>query len=542
MRLTNLIIYFSFAFLFLAALTFQAPVLLSPSHPVEIDDADYEEIEARYGITFPIPELDNCTTYSECLGYCEDPVNYAVCTEYAREKGFYEEKIPEEKLEILERAKEELGCDSFASCRAFCEQEANYESCHQFAEDNQLSGGYESDPTAERILEQAKEFLGCDSYESCSSYCQDPANYDSCSEFADQVGIRGGEENSGPGGCTTETTCNEFCSDPGNFELCNRYTTSVGGDFEGPGGCNSEESCRAYCEENWDECRYFGSEVVDPEAYCQLYPEKCERFGRDVTSDEFERYCLENPEECEAKLSYDPEIQCNKTPQCNWENNTCACYTEFVDREYDPATECVNYGCTWTGITCQCSESGGTYYSPDDYGVYCVEYPEKCQDYSDPKDSEAECTQYPDCIWSGNTCNCTPGAFDGVDPVEECTAYGCTWTGNDCQCDSSDYTPSPDSGGDYGNPATECANYGCDWTGTTCECFSSSEGDSGGDSGAGGSDPATECANYGCNWTGSTCDCPSSGGETAPESPPEVYGVSTVRDFFQELVQLIFGR
>ena len=463
MRLTKLIIYFSFTLLFLVALTFQTPILLSPSHPVEIDDIDYEEIEARYGITFPIPELDNCATFSECLNYCEDPVNYPACIEYAREKGFYEEDLPEEKLEILERAKEELGCDSFASCRAFCEQEANYDTCHDFAETNQLTGGYEGDPEAERILEKAKDFLGCDSYESCTDYCAQPENHVQCSKFADRVGIRGGEHNVGPGGCTSEDRCSQYCSDPGNYDLCSRYAGSTGGDFVGPGGCNSEESCRDYCEENYDECRYFGSEAVNPETFCKEHPEKCAQFiGRDVTPGEFERFCLENPDECIGKkIDYDPAYECNRTPQCTWADNTCQCYEEHLyPDEFDPATECANYGCNWTGITCECSESGG--YDP---------------------------------YYGGDS------SFD---------------------------------------PAAECTNYGCNWTGITCECAEMPPGDTG----TGGGDPAAECANYGCNWTGSTCECPSSSGgsEPAPEPSPEVYGLATVRDFLQGLVQFLFAR
>jgi len=383
-----------------------------------------EDIAAAYGVTFPIAELGDCQNYNDCRDFCEDPVNHSACIEFAKKKGFYDKKIPGAVEALLAAASEKLGCSTYQECANFCAQPGNFDACNDFAQTHKLTGGYEGDPTEEGILTIAQEVLGCDSYESCAVFCSDPANFSACSDFANQVGLLGGEHDTGPGGCSSEASCRDFCSDPNNYDLCSGYADSTGGSFSGPGGCDSEASCRAYCEDNHGECRYFGSEVVDPDVFCNEFPEKCAQFDGPVTPGDFEKYCLENPNECTVKANYDPELQCNNTPKCAWTGTNCECYEEFyggAEGTYDPATECTNYGCTWTGDICQCGET-------------------------------------------------FVGQPPAEDPAAQCSSYGCTWTGTTCECLSS----GGDSGGSGGSdPATECANYGCNWTGSSCECPSS---------------------------------------------------------------------
>lgn len=420
MKLKTLLLTFLTVLSLLAAFTFlKSQILLSPSHPVESTDPN--EIAKRYGIAFPIEELGGCKDYSECRAYCEDPANYDACLDFAKKKGFFkeEEYLPDES--ILKRAGEVLGCNSYDSCRSLCEKEENYDKCHQFAQSVGVAGGYRDDPRQAEILNKAKEVLGCDSYDSCKNFCENPANRDRCGQFAKSIGMYGGYEYKGPGGCTTEESCRAFCSNPSNVEICRQYSSSYGGQFEGPGGCTDEASCRAYCEKNPQACGYQG-QIRD----------------------------------------YNPEEMCKKTPSCRWEGNTCQCgFYEGVDKNYDPASECQKYGCSWTGNSCQCSQTDSQY-----------------QDRL-----KSECSKYPGCSWTGSSCQCsasgegntyTPyptGVYQG-DPATECAKQtGCSWTGSSCQCSDSSGSYSPPSSYD---PATECAKQsGCSWTGSTCQCSSS---------------------------------------------------------------------
>ena len=86
MRITRLLTFILPTLFLLAALFLTVPTLLSPSHPENIDDP--EGIADYYDITFPIPELGNCASYSECRNYCEDPVNHNSCINFAKSKGF----------------------------------------------------------------------------------------------------------------------------------------------------------------------------------------------------------------------------------------------------------------------------------------------------------------------------------------------------------------------------------------------------------------------------------------------------------------------
>lgn len=221
-------------------------------------------------LTFPITELGGCSDYSSCLSFCDDPVNHSGCIDYAKKKGFYQaDPAIAPTDDFISKAKGTLGCDSAAACAEFCSQEANFDKCDQFAKSQKMDGGYVDSPDKKEYLDKAKEVLGCDSAAACSTLCSDSANHDRCSQFADQVGLLGGNIAVGPGGCQSEESCQLFCSDPANFNSCAQFAPDKG-KFEGPGSCNSPESCRTYCEQNPEQCRSYspGSNGVYVPAVC----------------------------------------------------------------------------------------------------------------------------------------------------------------------------------------------------------------------------------------------------------------------------------
>lgn len=366
MKLHKVLIKFLSIAIFITALSV---VFLSITYAQNESD----NIAAKYGITFPISELGNCKDLSSCRVYCEDLVNKDSCIAFAKNKGFYKEDVAQtKKEETLAIAKVELGCSSYESCMAFCQDFSNFDKCGAFAKRNNLGGGHVASPEEEKLLEKAKAVLGCDSPSSCMSFCNDPSNRDKCSEFAKQVGIRGGHTNTGPGGCTSRETCQEFCSNPANYEVCSSYGKASGESFSGPGGCNSEESCREYCKTKPNEC------------------------GFEQKGDSYS-YPIHNPQET-----------CNKTPNCSWTSNRCECNyegsqegnvrtqsppTEYTapTHTYDPSTECAKYpGCSWTGSSCQCSNQesdGDTQQTTQTTTDTQTQVPDT-QNYTQPPDSE----------------------------------------------------------------------------------------------------------------------------------------------------------
>src|SRR3989344_5919718 len=238
------------------------------------------------GLNFPVEDLGGCKDLEECTNYCEDPVNQNTCTDFAKKNGFYrDDQTAYGDDEFWEDAKEELGCDSHDSCFGLCSQPANYDTCESYAKRNEMPGGYVAQPDKPEFLEIAKDVLGCDSAETCSTFCDNSVNAEKCSDFANQVGLLGGNTREGPGGCQSGETCGAYCSDPNNFEECKGFAPD--GNFSGPGGCSSESSCRSYCEQNPNECRAYApgtngvyvpivcgqNEVHGPGGACTAIPE-----------------------------------------------------------------------------------------------------------------------------------------------------------------------------------------------------------------------------------------------------------------------------
>ncbi|MEK7581405.1 MAG: hypothetical protein AAB512_03920 [Patescibacteria group bacterium] len=217
-----------------------------------------EDVTTKYGITFPISEIGSCTDYASCRNFCDDPVNLTTCNEFAKKKGFYKEDKPLTEGKFVDAAKTDLGCDSAQSCKQVCQKQENFEKCSNFAKKLQISGGYVRSPADVKVLEKAKEALGCDSAGSCANFCQQEGNHQKCADFARESGLRGGEQVRGPGGCATEGTCRAYCLDPANFNECSKFAppTQIG-KFKGPGGCDSPGSCREYCEQNPAGCRNY---------------------------------------------------------------------------------------------------------------------------------------------------------------------------------------------------------------------------------------------------------------------------------------------
>lgn len=280
-----------------------------------------EEQVKKYNVTFPVAELENCTSFSACHTYCEDATHSAACIAFAKKKGFYKEKVVDaKKQELIQAAKTELGCDSEITCRATCEQEANFDKCQTFARKNGLDKGREDQkgPADKAVLQKAKTILGCDSPTTCKAICEQETNREKCSEFAKQAGLEGGIHRAGPGGCNTETSCRSYCEkNPGEckkFAGQNDQRDDGENQNKGPGGCDSEASCRKYCTEHPNECRRpsddsgdeFSEQQDSSKIRCEKNPAECQKF----------------PESKERNPSNMPDLNISRPPPPNQFINT----------------------------------------------------------------------------------------------------------------------------------------------------------------------------------------------------------------------------
>jgi len=245
------------------------------------------------GITFPVPELGNCTNKDACRAYCDDGTHVDVCVVFAQAHGLMNKKEADRATSFSKSIRGgggPGGCTSPRDCEAFCSSLANIEVCVKFAEDHGASG---------REIEMGRKvsgFLksggtmpgGCTSKDSCMAYCSDFSHAEECAAFAKKAGITqiSGEgappekllelmkSGQTPGGCNSKETCEAYCKDGAHQNECIAFAEKAGftnhgdaeklrqGNFTGPGGCKSQEECSAYCNDqaHHDECYKFAEE------------------------------------------------------------------------------------------------------------------------------------------------------------------------------------------------------------------------------------------------------------------------------------------
>lgn len=316
--------------------------------------------ETAVNITYPITELGNCNSASECFVFCNQPQNQTSCYEFAKARGLIKEK-PKVPENIVELAKKELGCKSDLECMVFCQQPDNIDACRAFGQKYNLIPPPDSrqmgPPPA--VMENAKSELGCDSETSCMKYCDNPQNREKCFEFAkknnliheDEVkNIEKMRENKKKMleaakedlGCDSIESCAKVCSEDGNREKCHTLERK----FDKPHiPCTSESECRKYCESHPNECPGMSgrpntnasdtalSKPSDQPPGQTFNPQKGDFLGPSgcKTEDECKAFCEKHPGECpgfpkkpdqtSVNPSVMPEVSENRTSRKTNEKN-----------------------------------------------------------------------------------------------------------------------------------------------------------------------------------------------------------------------------
>lgn len=333
------------------------------------------------GLTFPIPELGGCASKGECKAYCDQPQNRQACFNFAYEKGLVGGSKAAEKLSGLKFPIAELGnCGSLSECETYCGQPDHHRTCDAYAKDHGFEppGGMAGPG-------------GCSGDEECNAYCSNPAHRDECeaswqehcAPHPDWPECQKGPPGGGPGGCTNDEECRNYCENNpddeecrrGREEWCQQNPDECKG-FEGPGGCVSENECRLYCEQNPDdeECRRGHEE------WCQQNPNECRDSSNGGPSGQSEcggmdcgQFCQQNPdsEYCRRK----DEEYCREHPEkCGPPPGEEDAGKGDVPAGPEAVSPC------HSDAECQqyCEQNPDSEYCRSKNEEYCQQYPDKC--------------------------------------------------------------------------------------------------------------------------------------------------------------------
>lgn len=283
---------------------------------------------AQTRLQYPIPELGYCRDAKECYLYCEIPQHKAACWSYGTYKvgmdvlgvttmSADEKRMMEEKARqygITFPIAELGGCGGPQECRDYCEQPANQQTCMDFAKKKGFYKEMESPPRdmdprkKDELLEKAKTELGCTSMESCSRVCE--SNPSRCETFARRHGVH--QEPPSQGRYSAEE----------KRQLMEKATSEL--------GCTSMESCKSVCEQNPQRCMDFarkhGFDKQEEHRYESQYQQGessgttpnygIQRFGKGGcdSEDSCKKYCQEHPDECPGFQGYTRAIEGGGAP------------------------------------------------------------------------------------------------------------------------------------------------------------------------------------------------------------------------------------
>jgi len=147
-------------------------------------------------ITFPIVELGNCPDKAACKDYCDQPLSRDACQNYAIvHKLITPQPTPlidtAKAIQLISEAKKLIGCDSYDTCKAFCDIDSNHEECLDFSQkNNDLINNYDEiipnpiESFSTLLFQITQQELGCNSENSCKTFCSDEQNYQKCTQFA----------------------------------------------------------------------------------------------------------------------------------------------------------------------------------------------------------------------------------------------------------------------------------------------------------------------------------------------------------------------
>ena len=243
-------------------------------------------------IQYPVPQLGNCKSETDCRSYCDKPGNTAACLDFAEQNNLMsKEEIKMAKKFAAAGNKGPGGCTGKDSCETYCNDISHIEECISFAEKNNLIPPDEL-REAQKVRDAIKRGIkppACGSKKLCDSYCEDPSHMEECITFASEAGLMDDEEKGDaqkmlqalkrgvkPPPCRGKQACDAYCQQPDNMEVCMNFAIEAGFMPEAekenaqkmlsaikkgvkPPNCRGKDECDSYCQsdEHFDECANF---------------------------------------------------------------------------------------------------------------------------------------------------------------------------------------------------------------------------------------------------------------------------------------------
>ncbi|MEK7614689.1 MAG: hypothetical protein AAB428_03430, partial [Patescibacteria group bacterium] len=263
----------------------------------ETDSALLPDGEPAAAINFPIPELGNCASKSDCKSYCDKPSNVDACLAFAEKNDL----MPKEELAMARKfmasgGKGPGGCTGKDSCESYCNDIANIDECVAFAETSGIMPPKELEEAkkVQAAIKRGVKPPACGGKKACDSYCEEPSHIEECISFASEAGFMSPEEQANaqkmiqaikngvkPLPCKGKEECDEYCGQEQNIEMCVAFAEAAG--FmskddasmarktrgKGPGNCKGKAECDAFCNNpnNEEICFNFGKDngLIPPE-------------------------------------------------------------------------------------------------------------------------------------------------------------------------------------------------------------------------------------------------------------------------------------
>ncbi len=262
---------------------------VGPTYPfIVLLESDVEDLVKKTE-DFPIKELGNCTSESNCKQFCAEPGNILACTNYGEKRGLVSSEDAAKAREFADvlRGEGPGGCKDQKECESYCNGTSHLNECVSFAEKHNLIPAdqlKEAKKVLKALSDGGKLPGGCTDKNSCESYCADTSHGGECVDFAEKAGFMSEKEatearrvlpliahGESPGGCKTKEQCEKYCNSESNTLECVGFAEKAGfmtseeaamvrkTGGKGPGGCSSKESCDSYCNDskNQETCFEF---------------------------------------------------------------------------------------------------------------------------------------------------------------------------------------------------------------------------------------------------------------------------------------------
>jgi hypothetical protein len=226
------------------------------------------DTEDSFPVSFPVAELGNCSSQTDCEAYCNVPEHVGACLDFAEANGLMssdELATARRMLQYIQAGTTPGHCTSKQSCDAYCDKQENLQECINFA----VQIGEITQQEADMALKTGGVGPGGCKREQCQTYCNDESHFTECIDFAVANGLISEKEaemakktgGKGPAGCKREE-CQTYCQEPAHQQECFQFAVQNGiipqGEVEMMTECMKGPSeCSAYCnasDEHFEAC------------------------------------------------------------------------------------------------------------------------------------------------------------------------------------------------------------------------------------------------------------------------------------------------